>query len=66
MGVAFAVATVSWLLIEEPFRKLGGHIARAMDRNRPPRVATPRDQRGSAAGPQAALTEGVREGAAAD
>lgn len=38
LGLALALSTVTWLLIEEPFRRLGGRIARWMERNHPERA----------------------------
>ncbi|MCB8879437.1 acyltransferase [Acidisoma cellulosilytica] len=37
--LGLASATVTWLLIEEPFRKLGGRIARRIERNLQQRAA---------------------------
>ena len=41
--LGLGLATVTWWMIEEPFRKLGGHIARWMERNRLRRAERPRD-----------------------
>jgi peptidoglycan/LPS O-acetylase OafA/YrhL len=61
LGLALAIATVTWRVIEEPFRKLGGRIARAMERNRPGGAPKTRDRRGETA---AALPGTAQEGAA--
>ena len=37
--LCLALATVTWLLIEEPFRRMGGRVARRMERNIPKPVA---------------------------
>lgn len=41
MAVTLGAATITWLLIEEPFRRLGGRIARWMERNNPLRAPMP-------------------------
>lgn len=38
LGLCLALSTVTWLVIEEPFRRLGGRLARWMERNHPERV----------------------------
>ncbi len=61
LALELAIATLTWRVIEEPFRKLGGRIARAMERDRPGRPKAPGRRSDAAAG----LTGPVGEAAAA-
>jgi len=38
LAVCLVLSTVTWLVIEEPFRRLGGRLARWMERNHPERA----------------------------
>ncbi len=63
LAAGLALATLTWLLIEEPFRKLGGRIARWMERNRTSPSEPWRDQRSE--GPSMRLPAQARGEAAA-
>ncbi|MCB8873549.1 acyltransferase family protein [Acidisoma silvae] len=65
IAAGLVLSTVTWLVIEEPFRKLGGHIARWLERHQARRAEHLRNAPVDSGGGAGRMPAEVREGVAA-